>query len=157
MGELATLANQIRRNQNVRVRITDKIATQLIVLMKEHIGISNAIDSKDLFHKLFKFSYDDNMPSHWMLWEFTKKAMHNLRARSNCFISSARVDVGDSRQYIYFVVKDTQDADIYINTLDKLMKRMEYMQKRCARSVIEKWHKQEWQIEQRKNKEVEYK
>ena len=119
-----------------------KIALNLMELMKSHVGNRNAITKNNLFKKLYKVNYDDNRADHWMIWEFTKRAMHKLRRDSNCFVASARFE----GTFEYFVVADMYDADYYITQLDSCIRKMRSMQKRVKRSVIEKWHKSTWEL-----------
>jgi len=127
-----------------------KIAVKLMDIMQKHIGNDAAITKERLFKKLFKQDLDDNRVDHWMIWEFTKRAMHKLRRDSNCFLASARA----GSTYEYFIVADETDADFYILQLDSSIRKMRSMQKRAQRAVKEKWHQQDWQLDYKPKKQV---
>jgi len=125
-----------------------KIAVEIIKIMKTHIGFNNAISKKDLFKALFKEKYVEDRLDHWMLWQFTKRAMHQLRSRSNCFIGMAN--------FKYFVLSSDTDANYYISQMDKTIKKMRQMQKKAQKSVDEKWHKQIWSIDYQQRRELKW-
>ena len=129
--------------KEVRQISIQKISLRLLNAMKDHIGYGNHISKERLYKKLFGSEYDDNSPSSWMLWEFTKRAMRQLRTRSNCFIANTKTP--DNR-YVFFVVSNQVDANYYIEQLDRSIKNMRHMQQRVARAARERWHLQKWEI-----------
>lgn len=133
-----------------RMVSTRVIAAEIMKLMKNHIGLQDSISKSQLFKRLFNVAYDDKRLDHWMLWEFSKRAMHLLRRDSNCFVASILDEI--NHEYYYFVVKDGIDADIYINTLENSIKRMRSMQRRVIKAVDEKWYKNAgaWSIDYNK-------
>lgn len=136
-----------------RLLTTKNIATELMIIMKQHIGLKNSISRSDLFKTLYIRTYDNNRLDHWMLWEFTRKAMHLLRRNSNCFISSIHI----GGEYNYYVIKDNSDAEQYVDKLDNSIARMRSMQKKARIAVREGWYAQKWEITDRPNKKISYK
>lgn len=133
-----------------RIRIISKIAILLLRIMRNHISADKAITQEKLFYKLFKMDYEDNKSSHWMLWEFTKKAMHKLRRDSNCFIVNYRKGI----EFSFFVVMDSRDADFYVDKLNECIKSMKYMQQRAYKAAKEKWYQQDWVLDYHKRKTI---
>jgi len=127
-----------------------KIALQIIEIMHKHIGHEQAIEKERLFSILFRKTYSADRLDHWMLWEFTKRAMHKLRRDSNCFIASCKTRFS----YEYFVVADATDVDFYILQLDQNIKKMRSMQKRAQRAVDENWHREEWCLDYKPKKQL---
>jgi hypothetical protein len=127
--------------KEVRAISTRKIAERLMMIMTDHVGYTNAVTKQSLFRKIFVRDYNDNNSACWMLWEFTKKAMHLLRSQSNCFIANTR---NKADEYVFFVVSNDYDANLYVNQLENCIKNMRIMQKRVQRSVKEEWSRQTW-------------
>ena len=138
--ELISYTNISGKEQ--RKLTTTKIAYELLLIFKNHIGRNNGITRDKLFKKLFKEDYDDNNLKHYIYWDFVKKAMNLLRKKSNCFIISKQ----SNNQYKYFVVKTVSDSDIYVKHTDNIVKRINTMQKKCIQAGIESWYKQPWEL-----------
>ena len=118
-------------------------------LMKSHISFNRGITREELFYQIFKATYNDELPKHWLLWELCKRAMHKLRRDSNCFVMSAL-----DERYVYFVASNREDAELYIGKLDNTISRMRSMQKRVMKSVDEKWCREKWDINYEKKKKI---
>lgn len=150
------MKNKLRNSNNqlsgkdMRNFSVKRIAAKIMDIMKNHIGSENSISKIDFFKKLYKVDYDENRVDHWMLWEFTKRAMHRLRSKSNCFVCSLRMNT----TFEYFVVADDDDAEYYINQLDESIKRMRNMQRKVLKSVEEKWHTQQWELDYKPVKQI---
>jgi len=122
-----------------------KATTELIHIFNDHIGASNAITKKILFKKLFKTEYNKSDLGHYMMWELVKKTMHFLRLKSNCFIAS-----NYNNGYEYYVIKTTNEAKKYIQTLENNINQIKKMQRRASQAVIEGWYKQQFKVETKK-------
>ena len=75
-------------------------------------------------------------------WEYVKKGMHFLRQRTKCFIASRYNP--HTQEWYYFVVKSMTDAQHYIDTLNRNIKRMRSMQTRAVQAVEKKWYSENW-------------
>ena len=126
---------------------TKSIAGVLTSIMRTHIGFHEAITRKQLFKKLFKKDEEDTL-SDWVRWEFAKKAMHHCRQRTQCFISSKFED----ETWKYFVIKDYDDAQYYIDKLNRNIASMERMKERAWKAAEEQWWRKDWQIESKNTK-----
>jgi len=130
--------------KEVRDISTNKICTELIRIMKFHIGSQNAIEKEMLFLKIFHKPFEEDSAADYLRWHFVKKAMHKLRVFSNCFITYTRSY--DKKHLMFFVIETMKDANFYVNILENNKRRMEIMQRKAIRSVNEKWAKQNWVI-----------
>lgn len=123
-----------------KMRMTARnIAIQLLDLMRDHIGFSNAISKELLFKAIYKRLPENNL-SDWLRWEFIKRAMHWCRLNTKCFIGSRRYN----KRWYFFVISNTADANYYIQNLETAIKKMRFMQQRAAKATIEKWYLQDW-------------
>jgi len=50
----------------------------------------------------------------------------------------------DGSIWKYFVIRTNTDANYYIDTLERNIKRMRVMQRKARKSVEEKWHRLDW-------------
>lgn len=119
------------------------LMVRLMEIFKDHIGHKKWISKNDLFKEIFKRYPQDSLED-WVRWQYVKQAMHRCRTRTKCFISSKYYD--DTRTWNYFVVKTEVDAQAYINTLERSIKKMRFMQKHVMKSVKERWHSQKWEL-----------
>lgn len=133
---------------DVRMRIPNKdlkrltrinIALKMMDIFKKHIGRSNSISHAALFRRVFGKTETDSLADE-LRWEYCKKAMHLLRQRTKCFIGSVR----ERGTWHYFVVRDREDAQCYIDILENNIKRMRIMQQRVGKAVREEWHRVDW-------------
>jgi hypothetical protein len=108
-------------------------------IFPEHIGVKNAISKTDLFRKVFQRQFTMSLADE-LRWEYCKRAMHLLRQRTKCFIGSRRGNV----EWEYFVIKDSYDAEYYIDNLNKNIARMRQMQKKAMKAVDEEWYQLDW-------------
>lgn len=128
----------------------NKISVSLLEIFRKHIGEDKSISKEDLFKKIYNMDYDIRSPSHYMLWEFVKRSMNKVRRESKCFISSKQ----NGHSTDYFVVKDQNDADYYVDRLNKTIKKMKYMMNRAQKSVDEKWYRQSWELKFQEKKRL---
>lgn len=134
-------------------RLTTKnMALKLMEIMKDHIGYGNAIGRAELFSELFKKKEEQTLAD-WLRWEFTKKAMHLCRVKTKCFISSKR----EGADWVYFVVETEDDADYYVDNLNKNINRIRAMQLRAMKSAREQWYKEDWVLPHKTRKMLEKK
>jgi hypothetical protein len=122
--------------QDMKKLTVMNLAFRLLKIFENHIGQENEISRFALFRKVYRHTMSPGLEDE-LRWEYVKRAMHLIRQRTKCFIAS-RCERGVWR---YFVVKDIFDAECYINTLNKNIKRMRAMQKKALQAVGEKWYK----------------
>jgi|APFre7841882654_1041346.scaffolds.fasta_scaffold121960_2 hypothetical protein len=128
------------------------LAEKLMEIMQNHIGRDKSITRDELFYKIFKQDLDlEHNYNHWGWWEFTKKAMHFCRQRTNCFIVILKQGRGD---FSYCVAKDALDLAQYTDYLEENILRMANMIKKGQKSVDERWYRlPEWTIQPAKSAE----
>ena len=124
------------------IQTTNAIAVRLLDIFQNHISEANAIGRENLFKTLFGHYPKDEDLGDYLRWDFTRKAMHLLRQKSNCFI----VNKYEDRDSLFFVVKTDKDAAYYIDRLDRNIKSMKLMQKKVQKAVTEKWYQQRFCI-----------
>ena len=124
----------------------NELCEEIKNIMKPHIGRSNYITRRELFIKLFGPPENYSEYKIFFLWDIVKKSFNWLRRTSNYFIISMPIKVSkhsiQTSTYGYFIVKDNEDALIYINQLRKSIKKMWYMIGRCQKAVKEKFYKE---------------
>ena len=131
---------------------TKNIALKLMDIMKTHISYDNAITRPEMFRQFFQKEEEETLAD-WLRWEFIKKAMHLCRVKTKCFISSKR----EGHNQVYFVVETEDDANYYIDNLNKNINRIRAMQQRVMKSVREQWHRSDWILTTRTKKLLEKK
>jgi len=52
--------------------------------------------------------------------------------------------------YHFWVASTMSDVRIYVDNLERNIKAMRYMEKKCAKSVQNRWYNQEWELRQKK-------
>lgn len=139
-------------SENTHIDYIKKIELALLYIMKDHIGRANSIETSKLFKKIFVTHfkmfkngdgvYNPNNHAHWLLWTYTKEAMSKLRKKSYCFIAGAYNH--DSYEYEFFVVEDMEDAQCYIDLMNKNIKAMQNAKKRVVTAVKNKWCLKDW-------------
>jgi hypothetical protein len=129
-----------KRNKKIEVGVR-AITERLFVVMRDHIGQDNSIERAKLFKKVFQVSDEDISVLHReALFSFLKRAMHTCRQRTKCFITSYKLN----GEYLYFVVKDENDADVYRQNAERTAKQLRAMTRRAFKAAKENWHKLEW-------------
>jgi len=124
------------------IATVNEIAVVLLNVFSNHVSEANSITKEDLFKKLFgRFPKQDDLGD-YLRWDFTRKAMHLLRQRSNCFIVNKYLNNSSE----FFVAKTEKDAQYYVDRLNKNIKSMKLMQNRCLKSVREKWYDKRFDI-----------
>ncbi len=113
-----------------------ELSESIMQIMKRHIGRNSPISQKDLFKRLFGNPNNYSDLQVWFILERIRKAMNWLRRTSHCFVITRRTKYNI---YVYFVVKDYDDAAIYIDHLSKVKKRINFMQHRCLKAIEEKF------------------
>ena len=131
---------------------TKNMALKLMDIMKIHIGYNNAIGRAELFSEIFKKKEEQTLAD-WLRWEFTKKAMHLCRVKTKCFISSKR----EGAEWVYFVIATEEDANYYIDNLNKNINRIRAMQQRAMKSAREQWFNDDWVLPHKTKKMLEKK
>jgi len=117
------------------------IVERLFVVMRNHIGQDNSIERAKLFKKVFHVNDEDVTLLHReALYSFLKRGMHRCRSRTKCFITNYKLN----GEYLYFVVKDDYDADVYRQNADRTIKQLRAMTKRAFKASKEDWHNLEW-------------
>ena len=124
------------------IQTTNAIAVRLLNISQNHISEINGIERGNLFKTLFGHYPKDEDLGDYLRWDFTRKAMHLLRQKSNCFI----VNKYENRDSCFFVVKTDKDATYYIDRLERNIKSMKLMQKKVQKAVTEKWYQQNFCI-----------
>lgn len=113
-----------------------ELSQKILHIMRKYIGRANAISQTDLFKRLFGDPKNYSELQLWFMLDRMRKAMNWLRRTSKCFVITRRAK---HNIFVYFVVKDYGDAEIYTNHLDMVKKRINFMQRRCIKSVEEKF------------------
>jgi hypothetical protein len=134
-----------------KIMTITNISYMLAKLMKNHIGIANAIKMQDLFMAIYqkqrKPDYVDDFR-----WDYVRKAMHRLRQSEKCFVIAVK---NQSNDYSYFVPTNLDEAMIYVNALENNIKRQRAMQQKVMKSVNEEWYKLDWVAESKTLSEYE--
>jgi hypothetical protein len=146
-GELARGVSIAKvRGAELRQTTTVRIAYALMEVLQSHVGRQAAITQQDLFKQLYGHKYNEDNLADYLRWDFTKKAMHMLRQRSNCFVVANREDSNGVKVWKYFVIQDETDAELYRQMLEGCVKRMRSMQRRAFVSAQQQWYRQQWQL-----------
>lgn len=132
---------QTMRSRKVIVR---KVAERCMEILIDHIGLDNAIQKNDLYYKIYGQKHNCNSLSAFYMADVLKRALHELRANTNCFPAST-IDK-ESGNWVVFVLKKKSDEKIYRTVLDDNIARMQLMKEKAARAVQERWWKQKWQF-----------
>lgn len=124
----------------MKLLTTANIAQKLLHIFKKHIGEENSISHMQLFRKIFGRAEEITLADD-LRWEYVKRAMHMCRQRTKCFIGHKY----ERGVWKYFVVSDLNDAQYFVTTLEKNIKRMRAMQQKALKSVRDKWYKLDWE------------
>ena len=138
---LAMIPNRKQLQQLKRLTVTN-IGMKLLNIFTNHIGSENAISRAALFRKVFGRAELPSLADEFR-WDYVKRAMHLVRQRTKCFIGSMR----ERSTWKYFVLRTQSDAQHYIDTLERNIKRMRVMQRKATKSVEEKWHRLDWKAD----------
>lgn len=131
---------------NIRV-VTKKI----LIIMRQHIGVERRISKLNLFRQVFNINPEEvSEQQEWFMWELIKRAMHNCRKYTKCFIVSKifPYSIYSSKKqgmYCYWVANTMDDVKTYVDNLEKNIKAMRGMEVKCARSVKNRWYNEEWE------------
>lgn len=132
----------LKLSKNLKVALTIRnVATKLLQIMEKHISCENAISRSRMYKAIFGIVEGEDLED-WLRWEFVRKAMHFCRKRTKCFIANEN----RNGKYYYFVIKDDYDAECYIQTLEKNIKRMRVMQAKALEAVEKQWWKAKWDL-----------
>lgn len=136
--EIVVQKNKTKKKIEVDVRA---IVERLFDVMRDHIGQDNSITRPKLFKAVYQVSDEDISVLHReALYSFLKRAMHQCRQRTKCFITNYKLN----GEFHYFVVKDEYDADVYRQNAENTVKRLRAMTRRAFKAANEEWHKFEW-------------
>lgn len=127
-----------KEKKEIVILSSRELSDKIRIIMKNYIGRKNTISQSDLFNRLFGNPSNYSDIQVWFLLERLKRAMNWLRRTSYCFVISRRAK---GNIYVYFVVKDYEDADIYVKHLTLVKKRITFMQGRCMKAVEENFWK----------------
>ena len=137
--------------KNIVISLNIKeIVKKLIVIMKSHIGQENKISKLNLFKKVYNTNPEDvSELKEWIMFEFIKRAMHRMRQRTKCFIVSKPFPVSKFSSkgqgiWHYWVACDMSDYDVYRGNINRNIKAMKNMVRKCERSVANEWYKEDW-------------
>jgi len=128
-----------KEKKEIVILTARELSEKIEIIMKKHIGRKNPITQAEMFEKLFGNPYSYSDIQIWFLLDRIKRAMNWLRRTSKCFVISMRTK---NNVYCYFVVRDYDDADVYIDYMDKVKKRISFMQERCLKAVKEEFWKE---------------
>lgn len=128
-----------KEKQEIVILSSRELSHKIKLIMRSHIGRTKPISQSDLFRRLFGNPSNYSDLQVWFLIERLKRAMNWLRRTSYCFVISKRAK---HNIYVYFVVKDYEDADIYVSHLNLVKKRINFMQNRCMKAVEKKFWKE---------------
>lgn len=129
----------------------NNLAFKMLHTFSKHIGEENSISRPALFRKIFGRVEEPSLADE-LRWDYVKRAMHRMRQRTKCFVGSRYV----RGLWRYFVIKDTTDAQYYVDTLEKNIKRMRAMQIKAVKAANEKWCDMDWIAEAEENKQLGY-
>jgi len=133
--------SELKQVSNLKILRVKSIAFVIAQIFPKHIGENNGISKSKLFKQIFG-QEDEGTLADELRWDYTKRAMHFLRQRTKCFISSKYDKI--TNEWYYFVIKNLSDAQCYIDTLNKNIKRMRIMQKRAMTAVEQGWYRENW-------------
>ncbi len=140
--QIALSKKRSKLNEISKIEINvDAMVRRILKFMRVHIGKENALSRTALFSKVFGYPESSFTELQLVaLWTLLKRAMHKCRQRTKCFITNEY----RNGTYYYFVVKNWQDAQIYDNMVKRTIKALNGMNRRCQRSVEERWHLDDW-------------
>jgi len=141
---LSIVPNKKQLQQLKRLTVTN-IGMKLLNIFTDHIGAENAISRAALFRKVFGRAELPSLADEFR-WDYVKRAMHLVRQRTKCFIGSMK----ERSTWKYFVLRTESDAQFYIDTLERNIKRMRVMQRKAMKSVEEKWHRLDWKADSKR-------
>ena len=126
----------LRRTDVVKQYTKKTLASNIVRIMKNHLGRHNAITQSDLFRELYgdPGSYSDMEV--YILWQRVKEMLHFLRKNTTCFVISG----GSSRQPTYFIPVDKQDADVYRKRQAKIVRQAINLMNQAYIAVDEKFY-----------------
>lgn len=150
---LATKGKKQLSGKEARELTTINLADALLDILTEHIGVNNAVTKEELFMLLFNKKFNDDDLRDYVRWDFVKKAMHKLRQKTKCFVVSTFDKV--EQTWLFFVIKNKSDAQIYVDRLDNCIKRMRAMQKRAKKAAKEEWYKEDWLLTNNKQERLQ--
>lgn len=132
--------NKNDRKEYIEVGIA-AVRDRLLVIMKDCIGQKEAIERSKLFKEVYGVTDESFKPLQQIaLYDIMKRAMHQCRATTRCFITNVKWD----NEYHYFVIKDKEDADCYANIADNAVKRLNMMKKRAYNAAEQQWWRLDW-------------
>lgn len=132
--------------------ITNKrvVVNRILEIMNKHIGKENAISKLNLFRSVFKTNPEEVTPlQEWFMWELIKSGMHTCRQRTKCFIVSKLFPVSKysskgQGMWCYWVANDMLDYHVYKNNIERNIRAMRNMEKKCERSIRLGWYGEDW-------------
>jgi len=133
----------VKGKDGMRRTVAMAIAQGLLTLMRSHIGRKKAIGKPALFQAVYAEPYDPESYEHFAKWDYVKRAMHVLRARSNCFVIGECTEQG----WTYFVVSSETEAGTYVTAVEHNVRGLRKLQKRAVVAAKQQWHTKEWKIE----------
>jgi hypothetical protein len=128
--------NHAQRKQMTISNISYVVAN----IMKKHIGEDNGISGQDLFYKVYGKKREENFVDDFR-WDYLKRAMHRLRKFTKLFIVNTKIT---PNTWIYFVPTNEDEANHYIEALEKNIGRQRAMQRKALKSVMQGWYELDW-------------
>ena len=113
---------------------TVNLTLKIITLMSKHIGKKNAISRRNLFKHFFGEPENYNHYEQIFYWGKLSSIINYIKRKTFCFI------VGEQRQtdYYFFVIKNQEDANIYMSQADNRIEGLKEMKKRAQKAVNKK-------------------
>lgn len=131
------------RTKTTGVMTANQLRSSVTKALIDHVGRDNYVTQAELFRKVYGDPGQYSDVEIYFLWERIRRAMHELRKESYCFVISKRV--GNSRGY--FVIKDKEDADIYkTEQANNIRKALNLIEK--AYKAVEEKHWEKLQLGQ---------
>jgi hypothetical protein len=153
MEQLTKLRTKAKKEADKITVITNmrEVIGVLLKIMKVHIGEENRISRRNLFKAVYKIVPEDcSELQEWILWEGVKRGLHRMRQRTKCFVVSKQYPLSkysSKRQGVWFfwVCNSMSDYIIYRDNLNRNIRAMHNMMKKCERSIKNKWYQNEWE------------
>lgn len=108
----------------------------LMNLFRKHIGRDKAITRLEVFESVFGDISKWSELQIFFLWCKLKIDLNWLRRTTNYFV----VSMPKGQTWLYFIVKDWDDAEHYIKVMENNKRKCEYMKRRCEKAVEEKFY-----------------
>lgn len=131
------VSRQRQRRRNVYLATDGEIRDKLRSIFLRHVGKKNMIPVRDLFHSIWGSMSNYNDYQIWWMYVKMYKILNYMRKTGNAFI----VPVKEHGVKGYCVVTSKSDAEYYQMLLDKYIKRIKWMKKRCNYAINNELYK----------------